>query len=192
MSSHNGKLDIVIGPMFSGKSTALLGKLLIASELGLKVLYINHTFDVRSEHTFSTHHPFLVPKQHDNVDFVSLSSLKGVRKEDYDVIGIDESQFFDEYLYEFCKVHVETYKRYVIVTGLDADANRNKFGHILDLVPIADSIYKLRSYCQECGTRKTKAPFSHKLNQFSDSSNVDVGGKDKYMPLCRACYIRLN
>ena len=186
--SSIGKLDIIVGCMFSGKSTELLKRLLIASELGLKVLYINHTFDTRSEHIFSTHHPFLVPKNHDNIDFISLKSLKGIRKEEYDVIGIDEAQFFDNYLQEFCKVHVEIYNRHVIVSGLDADSKREKFGYILDLIPLADSIKKLRSYCYDCGPKKNKALFSYKYSV--DDTQVVVGGKDKYKPLCRKCYLK--
>ncbi len=184
----SAKLDIIIGPMFSGKSTSLLRELLISSELGLKVLYINHTFDTRSEHVFSTHHPFLTPKNHDNIDFISLESLKGVRKEEYDVIGIDEAQFFDEYLKEFCKIHVETYKRHVVIAGLDADYKREKFGYILDLIPFADSVTKLKSYCQDCGPKKVQAIFSFRCSKHSN--DVVVGGKDKYKPLCRECYLR--
>ena len=198
MSSSCGSLEIIVGPMFSGKSSALLRRLLVASELGLKILYITHTFDTRSDHVFSTHHPFLIAKNHNNIDFISLKSLKGVRKEEYDVIGIDEAQFFDEYLYEFCKIHVESYKRHVIVAGLDADSNRNKFGHILDLVPLADDIVKMKAYCLECGPKRVPAIFSYKYidEPASHSSehllqrSVHIGGKERYKPLCRECYLR--
>ncbi len=186
----NGKLDLIIGPMYAGKSTELLRKLLISSEIGLKVLYINHIFDTRSEHVFSTHHPFLLLNNRNNIDFISLSSLKGVRKEEYDVIGIDEAQFFDEYLYEFCKIHVETYRRHVIVSGLDSDYKRERFGHILDLVPLADDIVKLKPYCQECGPKKEKALFSYRHASHDDV--ILVGGKDIYTPLCRKCYLSKN
>jgi thymidine kinase len=187
----SGKLDIIIGPMFSGKSVTLLQKLLVSAELGLKVLYINHTFDNRSEHIFSTHHPFLTIKKYDNIDFISINSLRGIRKEDYDVIGIDEGQFFDETLIEFCKIHVEKYKKHVIVVGLDSNYKREKFGHILDLVPLADSIKKLRPYCKDCGVDQCKALFSYKYTSLPSRNEVDIGGKDKYKPLCRKCYLSL-
>lgn len=190
MSFPSGRLDIVLGPMFSGKTTHLLRELLVASELGLKVLYINHTFDKRGD-VFSTHHPLLMSKNNTNIEFTSLESLKGVRKEEYDVIGIDEAQFFDKYLYEFCKTHCDTYKRHIIVSGLDGDSNREKFGHVLDLIPIADSVNKLKSYCLNCGPKKTKAVFTHRIDQF-DTDKVKVGGKDKYQPLCRECYLLMN
>lgn len=185
-----GKLELLIGPMYSGKSSALIRELVIASEIGLKVLYINHTWDTRSEHIFSTHHPFLTPKGFDGIDFISKSDLKGVRKEEYDVIGIDEAQFFDKELYNFCKIHVETYQRHVIVAGLDSNFKREKFGYVLDLIPIADKVEKLKPFCHDCGPKRVEALFSHKFE--GSSTEVEVGGKDKYVPLCRDCYLRLN
>lgn len=191
MSFSSGRLDIILGPMFSGKTTQLLRDLLVASELGQKVLYINHTFDKRGD-VFSTHHPFLVSKNNTGIDFVSLETLKGVRKEEYDVIGIDEAQFFDEdYLFEFCKTHCDVYKRHIIISGLDGDSNREPFGRILSLIPICDSVVKLKSYCSNCGSKKTKAIFTHRKDQF-DTDKIKVGGKNEYMPLCRECYLAFN
>ena len=190
----SGKLDLLIGPMYATKSVTLMNRLIIASELGLKVLYINHAFDVRSSHVFSTHHPFMTLKAQDNIEFVSLSSLRGTRREEFDVIGIDEAQFFDKSLIDFVKVHVEVYRRHVIVAGLDGDSKREKFGYILDLIPLCDTVTKLRPYCQECGPKKTKALFSHKYHssEGTESTAVDVGGKEKYKPLCRECYLKFT
>lgn len=184
-----GRLDIIIGPMMSGKTVELLRRLTICAEIGLKVLCIKSSLDTRSPN-ISTHHPFLIPKNHENIDMVSLKSLKGIRKESYDVIGIDEAQFFDNYLFEFCKVHVETYKKDVIVAGLDANYKREKFGHILDLVPIADSIIKLSPFCHDCGPKRRKALFSYRITEgTSEDDEIIIGGKDKYKPLCRECYL---
>ena len=115
MNYKSGKLDLIIGPMFSHKSSELLDRLVIFAELGLKVLYINHIFDDRnSEHIVSTHNPIMDLKKLDkiqNIDFIHFKSLKGIRKEEYDVIGIDEAQFFDEYLIDFVKIS------FVIITS---------------------------------------------------------------------------
>lgn len=193
-STPQAKLDVIIGPMFSGKSSELLRRLVISSQLGLKVLYINHSFDNRSGTSgeFSTHHPFLSinSKQNSSIDFETYSSLKGVRKEEYDVIGIDESQFFDESLIEFTRIHVDSYNRHVIVCGLDGNSNREKFGHILDLIPLCDTIKKLRPFCSDCAPSQSKACFSFKFTSFDSSSTVEIGGSDKYKPLCRSCYLK--
>ena len=183
----NGKLDLIVGCMYSGKTINLLGRLVVCADLGLKVLYINHSLDDRNPgYSISTHNP-LISLENNKIDSISVSTLKGLRKEEYDVIGIDEAQFFDISLYNFCKTHVEVYKRHVIVSGLDSDSNRNKFGHIIDLIPLADSIHKMRAFCDECGPRKTKALFSYKT--VMNDNIIDVGGKNKYIPLCRECYL---
>jgi len=188
-SNNKGELDIILGPMYSGKTSELLSRLLRASELGIKILYINHTFDTRNDGGFfSTHHPFLGHNKNCGIDFISLESLRGIRKENYDLIGIDEAQFFDDYLLEFCKVHVDQYKKHVIVSGLDADSNRQKFGHILDLIPYCDSVVKLKAYCPECGYKKTDAIFTYKYCG-NENQRTEVGGKDKYKALCRNCYL---
>lgn len=185
------RLDIYIGCMFSGKSNELLKNLLNFAELGLSCLYINHKFDNRNkDHTFSTHHPFIIPKNYENINFVSVSSLKNLIKEEYDVIGIDEAQFFDESLIEFVKEHVETYKKHVIVVGLDADSKRQKFGYILDLIPLADTVTKLRGWCKDCGPKRKRAIHSYMLTE--NENQLSVGGSDKYKPLCRSCYLEIN
>lgn len=185
---NSGKLDIIIGCMFSGKSSELIKRLTTFAEIGMKILYINHSLDKRNNHVVSTHHPFITPTSHDNIEFKSFPTLKGLRCEDYDVIGIDEGQFFDSSLIEFVRVHVEQYGKYVLVCGLDGNFKREKFGFILDLIPIADTITKLRSYCFDCGIKKEKAIFTYRCSE--DNEVISVGSKDKYKPLCRACYLK--
>lgn len=190
----SGKLDIIIGPMFSKKSSELVDRLVLFSELGLNVLYINHSFDVRSTSTIlSTHNPIIdLKKLSDikNLQIESLSTLKGVRRENFDVIGIDEAQFFDDSLIDFVQVHVETYKKHLIVCGLNSTSTREKFGHILDLIPLCDTITNKRAYCHICGPSQKKALFSHKISK--DTDKISIGGKDKYIALCRNCYLEKN
>ena len=187
MAFTNGKLDIIVGPMFSGKSTELIKELLRSADLGLNCLYINHSFDNRNDHTFSTHHPFLIPKHYKNIDFISLKNLKGLNKECYDVIGIDEAQFFEKDLIDFVLNHVETYRKHIIISGLDSDSNRNKFGYILDLAPFCDSYTKITSFCKECGPKKEPAIFTYKLTK--NDNQIEIGSSDKYIPLCRMHFL---
>lgn len=182
-----GSLELIIGCMFSGKTSELLRRLIIASEMGLNVLLISHLKDNRSDTIISTHNPLLNLKKQINIQFMSIDSLKGVRKEDFDVIGIDEAQFFDEYLIEFVKFHVDKYCKRVIVSGLDATAEREKFGFIPDLIweVGVNKIDRYKSYCQNCKTNQVKAIFSYRIGS---GEKIDIGAKDKYKPLCRKCY----
>jgi len=188
MYRESGKLDLIIGCMFTKKTSELLDKLSILSETGLRVLYINHMRDIRDDEV-STHNKMIdlhKIKSIKNLDFIKLDSLKGIRKEEYDIIGIDEAQFFDDSLIEFVKVHVDIYKKHLIVCGLDGNSNREKFGYILDLIPICDTIEKKRTYCTICAKhfKQRKAIFSYKF----EKTNSDIGGKETYVALCRNCY----
>jgi thymidine kinase len=104
---------------------------------------------------------------------------------DTDVILINEGQFFAD-IYEFALNMVETRGKTVHICGLDGDFQRNKFGKLLDLIPYADDVVKLKSRCHVCSK---SAAFSHRL---SGEVEQVVIGSDNYIPLCRGCYIKMN
>jgi thymidine kinase len=99
------------------------------------------------------------------------------------VIFIDEAQFFDD-LYECVYSLVELYGKHVVVAGLDGDCNRKKFGSILDLIPICNTIDKYSAYCSVCKDG-TLAPFTKKAFNYVCENKIEIGGSDKYMPVCR-------
>jgi thymidine kinase len=179
-------LELIIGPMFSGKSTELLRRLNIYAERDLKVLYVNSFLDTRTDKDFSTHNPTL--KSVGKIKSKKIKSLKECDYKSFDVLGIDEAQFIPDLYKDVIKL-VEYYGKYVIVAGLDGDFNRNKFGEVLDLIPICDSVDKLFPFCKKCWeTRKivTKALFSKRITSGKDI--IEVGAKDSYIPVCRNCY----
>jgi thymidine kinase len=100
-----------------------------------------------------------------------------------DVILVNEGQFFED-LYEVVKKWVEIEGKDVVVAGLDGDSNRNKFGQMLDLIPIADKVKKLNSFCMICKYSK-KAPFTMRC---TDQKEQVLIGSDCYKPVCRLCY----
>jgi len=105
------------------------------------------------------------------------------------VVLINEGQFFQD-LQEGVSELVNTYKAHVYVAGLDGDFRREKFGQILDLIPLCDKVYKLHALCVRCKNGK-KAIFSHRM-MTSSSCTVEqkiVGAEDVYQPLCRDCFI---
>ena len=191
-----GRLDILFGSMFSGKSSALIRKLsqLSGPPLFLSVLYINHSIDDRADTDFSTHSTLLKGQtlQYDTLKTSDIGSLISTAK-NYDVIGVDETQFFDAGIKDFVLELVEKHNKYVIVAGLDGDYRRNKFGYILDLIPFADNVTKLHAYCKPCAEeRKTlvTALFTHYKSK--SDSNVIIGDDAIYQAVCRKCYLKYN
>lgn len=196
-NEHRGTLYIRIGPMFSGKTTWLNGELTNLADKGFKVLKIIHSDDIRydvavSDNSGSTHNSsyrFLS----DKITWVRASSLKNVDISHYHVIGIDESQFFPDLL-EIVENWVEIKGKHVRVAGLDGDCFKRKFGQTLDLIPICDEIIKLKADCRLCLDELQRSnfrgnilsvvgPFTKRLG--SSTSQKDVGGSDKYIPVCR-------
>ena len=193
-TENGGQLDIILGTMFSGKTTYILSKIAKIAELNYSILYINIEFDNRSEQMFSTHNPFLdsqvdfVKKESikNNVQMIKSKTLGNLDVSNKDVIIIDESHFFDD-LVDFVNKCLDSNK-YVIVAGLQADFKGNKFGKILDLIPICSNIERLHAYCSECAKDKkcSIAVYSKKIVKCRKS--IDIGGSDKYIPVCRFHY----
>lgn len=103
--------------------------------------------------------------------------------DDYDVIGVDEGQFFPD-LVEFCETEANHGKT-VIVAALDGTFQRKPFGRVLELVPLAESVTKLSAVCMIC---RKDAAFSRRLGR--ETAVEVIGGEDKYMAVCRSCYTR--
>lgn len=185
--SFTPSIDLVLGNMFSGKSSEILKRLIVYHDLGLKVLYINSILDNRSETTFSTHNKIIgtIP-----FDSVKVEKLIYSNIDPYDVIAIDEASFFPDLLQ--CVLNwVEKHRKILIVGGLNGSYKREPFGQILDLVPYADTITKLSSFCSLCKDKnRTIKPAPFTLRTVSNTTdNILVGGKDTYLPVCRDCYL---
>jgi len=179
-------LSILIGPMFAGKSTELLRRLYRDASIGTRCLYVNSSKDTRKTSTeYSTHNPLYASlKSGDHgVYMISVNNLSEICAYigDYQIIGIDEAQFFTD-LYDSVKFMVDTLGKHVIVTGLDGTFQREKFGHILDIVPLCDNIEKLTAKCK-CGK---DAIFTYRKTSCNDVE--EIGGKEIYDAKCRTCY----
>jgi len=189
IGSSCGYIDIIIGPMFSGKTSYILRELVIFSKLGSKVLYINHSLDNRTTESFSTHNPLIGNvSMFDMVKTDSLYSVRDLSKQ-YDIIGIDEAQFFNG-LKDFVVEMTEKYGKRVIITSLSGNFKRKMFGEIFELIPLCDRLTKLSSFCQRCTLEKKikEAHFSYRLVE-NESSNILIGANESYIPLCRECFL---
>ena len=176
-----GYLEIIVGPMFSGKTTKILDVYKQCRFCNIPVSIINHSSDTRYHDTLlSSHDKVFAPC----FQTVLLSDIwtnnETVRNSD--VILINEGQFFND-LYEIvCEMLMNNKKIYIC--GLDGDFERKKFGQILDLIPMCDKITKLSSLCSKCKDG-TAGIFSKRL---TDETNQTVVGSDNYIPVCRKCY----
>ena len=177
------KLKLVIGPMFSGKSTFLIKKIRTMIEDKLKVLVLKPQIDNRySDNNITTH----------NMEMEScyvITNLMDIKYNihDFDCIIIDEGQFIPD-LKETVLLWLEKYNKHIIIAGLDGDFKRDPIGDILSLIPYADEIYKLKASCNEC--KKDNALFTFRLVNSDDV--ILVGGSDMYIPLCREHYIKMQ
>jgi thymidine kinase len=190
MFSFRSSLDIIIGPMYSGKSTELIRRLSILNSLGFRVLYVNCDLDKRSDKDFSTHSSFItsLPDGMDSIkvprgDFSWITSYA----DNYDVFGIDEAQLFGD-LFNTVMNLVEGCNKKLIVSGLNGDFSRKEFGEILQLIPLCDDITKLHPYCVTCKDRGELRPALFSKRRVESNEQVLIGGNEEYLPVCRECY----
>lgn len=180
--TYNGSLDIILGPMFSGKTTRIIELYEQYLTENKKPIAINFANDTRyHDKMLSTHDKRMIPC----VQCMNLSDvLLTDNIQNSSIILINEGQFFDD-LYDNVILLVEKYKKHVIIGGLDGDFKRVKFGQLCDLLPFCDTVIKLSASCN-CGK---PAIFSHRVT--NELAQVVIGSSN-YIPLCRTCYLDVN
>jgi thymidine kinase len=179
----HGFLELILGPMFSGKTTRLIEIYNKYNRSSKKVCVINYVKDTRyHEDMLSSHDRKMIPC----IFADKLSSI--INKEEVvnaDIILINEGQFFED-VFESVEILVEKMNKRVYICGLDGDFKRNSFGTLLNLIPLCDNVTKLHSNCNSCNN---EALFSHRI---SDEKELVVIGSSNYVPLCRNCYNNMN
>ncbi len=187
MENAKGKLEVVCGPMFSGKSEELIRRLRRAKIAKQKVVVFKHAFDNRHNTEQVRSHNGSV------IDAYAFEKVSEIRKhgmhDAITVIGIDEVQFYsDEIIPIICEL-IDAGKR-VIVAGLDLDFRGVPFGPIPTLLAIADIVTKLTAICTVCGQEAhfTQRLVNNKPALFNDPV-VMVGAQEVYQARCRSCYV---
>lgn len=177
---QKGKLEIICGSMFSGKTEELIRRVKRARFAKQEVIIFKPIVDTRYNKDKIV--------SHDSTTIESVAINKPIEMiklaQDYDVIAIDEIQFFDHSIVDCCMALIEKGKR-IIGAGLDMDYQGNPFGAIPKLLAIADEISKLRAVCTQCGN---PANFSHRI--VDGENQVLLGEKNEYQPRCRNCFIK--
>ncbi len=177
-----GYLELILGPMFSGKTTQLIQHYKKFTYIGKQTIVINYAEDKRyHDSMMSTHDKVMIP-------CLFAKTLSEIwPQHQADVFIINEGQFFAD-LYPIVLDMVENHHKAVYICGLDGDFKRQKFGQILDLIPYSNRIEKLNSLCALCKNGKPGL-FSHRMTQEKDQVVI---GSDNYQPLCRTCYRECN
>ena len=171
-------LTIIMGNMFSGKTSELIRRLKRYRIIGKKIVVINSSKDTRS--------PEEMLKTHDGIEFPCIKvehiSHCIVKQTfcDADIVAVDEAQFFPD-LKQFVEMCLFLDKS-VILAGLDGDYKQRKFGELIDCIPMASDVMKLSALCMDC-KNGTPGPFTKRIIE-SDDLEI-VGGKDVYKAVCR-------
>lgn len=175
---HQGRIEVICGSMFSGKTEELIRRMKRAKFAKQRVEIFKPAIDVRySEEEVVSH-------DHNSILSTPIGSSESILllASDIDVVGIDEAQFFDEGLIEVCNTLAKNGMR-VIIAGLDMDYKGVPFGPIPALCAIADDVTKVHAICVKCGAL---AYLSHR--PVANEHRVLLGEQGEYEPLCRDCY----
>ena len=202
LRNMEGFLGLIIGPMWSGKTSKLLELHKQFTFCEIPTLVINYAHDTRYSQTMlSTHDRKEIPCTHavylrEIADITSPSTASIIFDSSVhttyssnsevfklcEVILINEGQFFKD-IVPWVKCAVETYHKKVYICGLDGDFRRETFGNWLNLIPFCDEVTKLRSYCGGC--KRRPALFTYRK---TDAQEQELIGTNEYVPLCRKCY----
>ena len=171
-------IEIIFGPMFSGKTTELLRRLRRYKIAKHKVLLIKFIGDNRySDKEVVTHDGVSM----DAINVKLLAEIEDDEITKYDCIGIDEGQFIadiDEYAEKWANMGKK-----IVISSLSGDYKRLPFGNVLNLISKAEKIKMLTAICIDCGKEA-----SYSKRKISFDGTVKVGGKETYDAVCRKCY----
>ncbi len=173
-----GRIEVVCGSMFSGKTEELIRRMRRAMFARQQVEIFKPAIDTRySDQDVVSHDRHSIQSTPVDTSAQILLLATGI-----DVVGIDEAQFFDDGIIDVCNTLANRGIR-VIVAGLDMDFKGIPFGPIPALCAIADDVTKVHAICVKCGNL---AYVSHRT--VNESKRVLLGETQQYEPLCRECY----
>lgn len=181
-AKNTGRIEVICGSMFSGKTEELIRRMRRAVFANLKTAIFKPAIDVRYSDCDVVSHD---AKALRSTPVKSASEILD-KAGDAKVIGIDEAQFFDGGIVDVVQALADRGVR-VIIAGLDMDYLGKPFGPMPALMAVAEDVLKVHAICVRCGDL---AQYSHRLSK-SDKL-VELGEKDIYEPICRACYNRLK
>jgi thymidine kinase len=179
IQGKTGWIEVICGPMFSGKSEELIRRIRRAQIARQRVQLFKPSIDDRySDSEVVSHSQQRLP----STPVASSVDILGCLGDKTEVIGVDEAQFFDEELVDVCQRLANLGKR-VIVAGLDMDYRGEPFTPMPRLMAVAEYVTKQLAICMRCGN-----PANHTQRLTDDDATIVVGAQDTYEARCRRCY----
>ncbi|KAI8463402.1 MAG: thymidine kinase [Monoraphidium minutum] len=175
-----------MGPMFAGKSTALLDQVAALEAAGRRVALVKSAVDTRYARSWVVTHDGRRARCFAAARLEDFEGELGELLDRFDAVAIDEAQFFPDLL-PFSLRQAEGHGRDVLVAGLSCDFMRRSFGDIVHLVPHAASVTSLKAACFYCNS-----PAPYTVRVAGTAGQRLVGGADMYRPACVTCYHECN
>ena len=175
-------LEVVIGPMFSGKSTYALSYVRRERSIGKNGIIVKPNIDTRysNQSVLITHNREEIPCFMWNLNTPLDANANMFQNADY--IVFEEAQFFQNFKNTIITL-LKSLQKHILVVGLDGDASQKPFGEILDCIPWASKVSKLNALCSICRDGTT-APYTKRKNPENLTEQICVGGADIYDAVC--------
>tara|TARA_B110000263_G_scaffold129122_1_gene112256 strand:+ start:179 stop:730 length:552 start_codon:yes stop_codon:yes gene_type:complete len=175
---NSGWIEVICGPMFSGKTEELIRRL-IRCQIAKQVVTI---FKPSLDDRYSE--DYIVSHNKRKIKSISIKNIQDINKysKDSNVVGIDEAQFFDNAIIDICKNLAKKGKR-IVIAGLEKDYQAVPFGPMPQLLVDAEYVTKVNAICMQCGN---PANFSQRITD--EKKQVVIGEIDKYEARCRKCF----
>jgi len=178
------RISIILGCMYSGKSTELLRRASRYRSIGINTIIINSDKDTRTGLSVRTH-------AGKTVNAIKLTNLMSFTLSDEfhkcDVIAIDEAHFFSDLL-KFV-TYIEQFQKIIIISGLDGDYKRKPIGDILKLIPLCDDVVKLKAL-DMIDKDGSEAIFSKRIVESDEQ--ILVGAQESYVAVSRKNYLKIR
>lgn len=175
---HRGWIEVIVGPMFSGKTEELIRRIKRAQIAKQPVGLFKSPLDQRySEEAVVSHDQNNIPSVDISKAMDTFQHVGNAR-----VVGFDEAQFFDDQLVDVAR-QLALYNYRVIVAGLDMDYEGKPFSPMPEMLAVAEYITKVHAICVQCRNLAT-----HSYRKAQSADKIMVGSDEVYEPRCRKCF----
>jgi thymidine kinase len=186
MEYKAGSIEVICGPMCSGKSLELIRKIERCIIAKKKVIVFKPIKDTRDNGAIISR----TGAKYEDIHIIShsdsiLDKIVEFDKTSFDVVAIDEAQFFDDNIVGVVRILAYQYGIDVFISGLEKDYLGNPFGPMPQLLAIADTVTKLSAICMKC--KKDGASFTYRIDK-SNKEQIQVGGDSIYEARCCKCW----